>query len=244
MRVLVGLARTVRGVPLVLSCATALIAVVVVGCGSSSEDIASKSAAAILAASRSAAVSAGSVHVVSRVAEDKGKVSLASDFELSSSGGRAKLSYLNLGYEALRVGDTVYVKGNRVFYERLASRMGVHVPVGTWLKEPATGGQAGLVGLTSIGHELGLQLSTTGPLTKGAIVTIDGQKAIELKDAGKLYTGAIYIAATGKPYPIQIVKHGRESGQTTFSGWNDPVTLSAPAGAVELSSLEHHGRLR
>ena len=76
-------------------------------------------------------------------------------------------------------------------------------------------------------------------LTKGPITTINGQKAIELKTKGKLYTGAIYIAATGTPYPIEIVKHGRETGQTTFTGWNQPVTLSAPAGAVELSQLEH-----
>ncbi len=84
---------------------------------------------------------------------------------------------------------------------------------------------------------LSLLLRGAGPLTKGATTTIGGQQAIELKETGTPYTGSIYIATAGKPYPILIVKHGQETGQTTFSGWNQPITLSAPANAIELSKL-------
>ncbi len=238
---LVGLLRVPRGATLTLPIAMAVIAIVLAGCGSSSEGTASKSPAEILAASRSAAEGASSVDIVDQ--DSAGGLSLTTHLQLAKSGGRASLSFLGLHYEAIRIGNTVYVKGNPVFYRHLTKKTGVHVPVGTWVKAPVAAGSAlaSYAGLTDMSRELGLLLGHTGPPTKGATTTVNGQKAIELKDAGKLFTGAIYIAATGEPYPIEIVKHGRETGHITFTAWNDPVTLSAPAGAVQLSNLEHHG---
>ncbi len=226
-----------RGVALVPAL-TIVLAVVLTGCGGSSENIASKSAGEILAASRTAALSASSVGVVDEASQ--GRLSVATRLQLARDGGRGSLSFLGLRYEALRVGNTLYVKGDPVFYRRLAKRTGAHVPPGAWVKAPVSGsGLASYAGLTDMGRELGLLLNT-GRLVKGATTTIDGQQAIELKTKGKLYSGAIYIATTGVPYPLQIVRHGRENAKTTFSGWNEPVTLTAPAGAVELSGLEHH----
>ncbi len=232
----------------------AVIALVLTGCGGSTDSLASKPAAEILAASRTAAREASAVHVKSQYyatailrskAKGKPKTKLVPagtiELQLTSDGGRARLVLLGIENEAVRVGDTVYVKRGPVFYRNLARRTGVHLPAGTWLKAPAHGGQlAESAALTEPGGELTLLLaSPTLSLTKGPITTIKGQKAIELKTKGKLYTGTIYIAATSTPYPLEIVKHGRETGQTTFTGWNQPVTLSAPASAVELSQLEH-----
>ena len=56
-----------------------------------------------------------------------------------------------------------------------------------------------------------------------------------LRESGrKLSTPTIYIAAAGIPYPLKIVKRGREHGEVTFTGWDHPVTLSAPADAIPL----------
>ncbi len=247
------IARACTGAPFGPVAVLAVIAVVLGGCGSS-EDIASKSPAAILAASRTAAQKASAVHVKSQFyittttrskAKGKPKTKLVPastiELQLTSNGGRARLVSLGGESEAIRVGSTLYVKGGPALYRNLARRTGVHVAPGTWLKAPANGGRlAESAALTEPGGELTLLLaSPTLSLTKGATTTIKGQKAIELKTRGKLYTGAIYIAATGTPHPIEIVQHGRETSQTTFTGWNDPVTLTAPAGAVELSKLEH-----
>ena len=59
---------------------------------------------------------------------------------------------------------------------------------------------------TDLRGELNRLLSTTAPVAKGAKTTINGQKAIEVKEAAKLYKGLLYVATTGKPYPIQLVK--------------------------------------
>lgn len=207
-----------------------LLATLLVGCGSSSSNgVASKPAGAILAASRAAALSARSVHVVSRSAQGPAVVRL--NLQLTSSGGRAQVSILGVDYEAIRIGNVLYVKGSPVFYRRLAAVMGVHVPVGRWLKAPAsTRALAQFSALTSP-SELELLLSTVGP-SKGATTTIKGQPLIELEEAGKLYAGAMYVATTGKPYPYEILKHGAETSHTTFSDWDEPVSLSAPANAV------------
>lgn len=213
------------------------------GCGgSASSDIASKPAAAILTAARSAAESASSVHVVSNASQDKGKLSAKSNLELASNGGRAQLSFLGISSETIRIANTLYVKGSRSFYTRL-SRRGLHVPRGAWLKTTANSPSLGqLAALTDATSELHLLIKNTGTLTKGTTTTINGQKAIELKEATKHFTSTIYIATTGSPYPIEIIKHGRETSQTTFSGWNQPTPLAAPANAVELANLEHEGR--
>jgi hypothetical protein len=157
------------------------------------------------------------------------------DAELASNGGHAQVSLLGLTYEVIRIGDTIYLKGTPAFDARLSRSIGLRIPQGRWLKGPADSGPlARFAGITQLTRELILQLRTAGPLTKGTTTTIDGQKAIQIKDSGKLYAGSLYLAAVGQPYPLQIARHGRESGQTTFTGWNKPVTLTAPADAVEL----------
>ncbi len=234
-----------------------VIAVVLGGCGGSTDSLASKSATEILAASRTAAREASAVHVKSQIfyttaikrSKAKGKPKIETklvpismdELQLTSGGGHARVVFFGSEIEAIRVGKTLYVKGGPRFYRSLARRAGVHLAPGTWLKAPANGSQLiDFAALTEAGGELTLLLrDPTLSLTKGHTITIDGQEAIELKERGKLYTGAIYIATTGKPYPIEILKRGEETGHTTFTAWNQPVTLSAPSDAVELSQLEH-----
>ncbi len=165
------------------------------------------------------------------------------DLQLSGSSGRARLAFLGKESEAIRTGSTIYVKASPAFYKRLARRTGAHLAEGTWIKAPTNNTQlAQFTALTEPGGELTLLLrNPTLSLTKGQTTTIDGHKAIELKTKGKLYNGSIYVAATGTPYPLKIVKHGHENATTTFTSWNDPITLTPPADTVEISKLEHRG---
>jgi hypothetical protein len=210
---------------------------VLAGCsGSSSNGVASESPAAILAASKAVADSATSVHVANK--SSQGLLSLSASMQFASDGGRARVSFLGLDYELMRIGNMLYVNASPAFYRRLGgagASAAAKLPRGTWLKTTAIGGGLGqLASSTDQRVELGLLLRSTGSLTKGATTIVDGQKAIELKETAKLFSGVLYVATTGKPYPIELVKHGRESGQITFSGWNEPITLSAPANATTI----------
>jgi hypothetical protein len=222
---------------------TVALAAALAGCGGSSGNgIASKSPAEILAASRAAAEGATSVHVVSRASQ--GRLSLTSDLELAGDRGRARVSFLGRTREVIRIGDTLYLKGYSAVYKRLGRSTDPHVPRGAWVKAPANSGRlVSLAALTNLRTELGLLLGSTVPLTKGATTAVNGQHAIELKEkTAKGFTGFLYIATTGTSYPIELVKHGAETGQITFSGWNEPVSLTAPANAVALSKLKPNGR--
>jgi hypothetical protein len=87
---------------------------------------------------------------------------------------------------------------------------------------------------TDLPGEVGRLLTSANPVTKGATTTTNGQRAIELKQTGQLYAGKIYIATTGKPYPIQITRSGRETGRTTLTNWNRPVSLSVPSNTISI----------
>ena len=75
-----------------------------------------------------------------------------------------------------------------------------------------------------------------GALTKGSMTTVAGHKVIALQDASK--HGTLYVATSGKPYPIQISNTGANGGQLTFSRFDTPVALAAPAHSIDLSKLQ------
>jgi hypothetical protein len=217
------------------------VPLLVAGCGSSDNGVASKPASEILAATRAAAHRASSVHVLASSKITHGG-SLTLDASLAKQQAHAHISLYGLNLAAVRDGDLLYIKGNRRFNARLEATMGVKVPSGVWLKGTVT--SLGLVGsFTDISRELPLILSGSGAVTKGAHVTINGQPAIALKLTRKLYTGTLYVATTGQPYPLKLIKSPKttglsETGQTTFTHWNDPVTVTPPANAVDISQLQ------
>jgi hypothetical protein len=205
------------------------------GCGSSDNGVASKSAAEILTATKAAAQSASSVHLATRSRVGKAKATL--EASLARDQGQARTSFLGMAIEVIRIGDSFYVKGNRVFDAQLERGLGVKVPHGEWLKGSASGPLAQFGSLANIKNELPLILGGQGAVRKGAATKINGQPAIELKQAHKLFTAILYVATTGKPYPILRRTTGHQSGQTTFTGWNDPVSATPPSNAVDISQL-------
>jgi hypothetical protein len=222
--------------------AAAALVLLVSGCGSSDNGVAAKSASEILAATRTAAQSASSVHVIAHTKITHGG-SLKLDASLAKTQGHAQVSFYGLTIAVIRDGDTLYVKGNQGFAASLERSLGVKVPVGTWLKGPAKGALGQIGAFTEIETELPTMLSGSGPIAKGAKTKIDGQPAIALKEIRKLYTGTLYVATTGQPYPLKLTKSPTqagpgESGETTFTNWNDPVTVSPPANAIDITQLQ------
>jgi hypothetical protein len=237
-RLRAALARPLAGV------LATLVVGLVCGCGSSSDGVVSQSPAEILASATNAAQHASSVHVQSRSAA--GPLKLALDMRYSKDGAHGSVSLLGLDYEVIRIGDTLYVSGNGRFYRELAQTLSGHaaaavakLPAGTWLKSKVGNGSISrLAAITEMNSELAPILERGTAVAKGAQATVNGQRAIELKQAAKLYVGSLFIATTGEPYPILERKTGHESGQTTFTGWNQPVTLTPPTSATDLSELE------
>ena len=207
--------------------------------GSSSNGIAAKTPTEILAAATAAANSASSVHVSGSIVSGGSPITL--DLELAAGkGGRGQISEDGLSFNLIQIGGTAYISGSPAFYSHFGGPAAEKLLEGKWLKAPASSGSFSSLGsLTDLNQLLGTALSDHGTLTKGSTTTIDGQQVLSVTDAS--HGGTLYVATTGKPYPIEIYKTGKTGGKITFDHWNAPVTLTSPANAIDLSQLESHG---
>jgi hypothetical protein len=214
--------------------------VLLAGCGGASDNgVASKPPTEIIAATKTAAAHASSVDISSKANVRRSSFTL--DAALSPDASRARVSVLGSTFEVIRTANEVYVKGNPTFTAGLGAATGTKIPPNTWIKSPTDGPLRETASFANIKTEPQLILSGPGPLTKGATTTIAGQPAIAVKQDRKLSTTTIYVATTGEPYPLQLDKTGRETGQTTFTNWNQPVHIDPPTDTIELSQLPKTG---
>jgi hypothetical protein len=227
-----------------LALLAAVGALLLAGCGGGSSSpsgngVESKSAAQVLEATKGAASQATSVHIVGSIVSEGKPIGL--DMELlAGKGGKGRISQGGFSIELVQVSGAVYIKGSAAFYKHVSGSAAAQLLQGKWLRAPANSGElASLASLTDLSKLLDTALSGHGAVSKGSTTTIEGQKAIALEDSSK--KGTLYVATTGKPYPLEIAKGGKESGKVTLDRWDQPVTLKAPPGAIDISKLQTGG---
>jgi len=159
---------------------------------------------------------------------------------VAGKGGKGKISENGLSFELVQLNGTAYISGSSEFYKHFAGPAAAQLLQGKWLKASSTSGSlATLASLTDLQKLISAALAQHGTLTKGAKTTISGQPAIAITDTTQ--DGSLYVATTGQPFPIQISKSGAGGGKITFAEWNQPVTITAPANAVDINELQHSG---
>jgi hypothetical protein len=208
------------------------------GCGNSSSGngVASKTPTEIVAATKAAADSASSVHVSGSIVSASTPIRLDMDL-VQGKGGRGQLSEGGLSFELIETEGTVYIKGSPAFYSHFAGSAAAQLFQGKWLKAPAGNSSfASLTSLIELHKLLDSALANHGKLVKGATTTAEGQQAVGVTDTSQGAT--LYVATTGEPYPIEIVKGGADGGKVLFNHWNEPVSLTAPANAVDITKLQ------
>lgn len=216
----------------------ALALTALVGCGSSSSGngVESKSAEEIVKEAKSAADEASSVHVSGSVTASGSPVTL--DLSLATGkGATGQISQSGSTFKLIIDGSNAYISGSDAFYRKLGGAAASQLLAGKWLKVPVSTPEfASFDSLTNMRKLLDAALAGHGTLQKGSTTTIGGQSAIAVNDTTR--GGTLYVATTGKPYPLQISKSGAEAGKITFDKWDEPVTISAPANSVNLSELK------
>jgi hypothetical protein len=227
-----------------LTTALVLAASVLAGCGSSvstGNGISAKAPAEILLAAKSAAAGAATVHVAGSILSEGKPISL--DMELvgsngvGDSGGRGRLTLGGLGIKLIAIDRSVYVKGNTAFYTHFAGATAARLLRGKWLKGSAAHGPlSSFASLADLGKVLDSTLADHGPLSRAATTTVNGQQAVGVTDAAK--DGTLYVATSGAPYPLEIVKSGAGAGKIVFDRWNKPVTLAPPTNAININQLQ------
>lgn len=222
----------------VVAAASATVALAGCGGSSSGSDIASQPAAAILAASRRAVQDGSSVHVHAVLGE-VGALSGSTQADFSARAGRGRFVLGGLGFELLVIGPTAYLRGSPAFNRQYFGAGAARIGAGAWVRGSALSGRlASLSQAVDRRRLFSRLLSTTARLTKGSESTIAGRKVIEVKEGGrKLSASRIFIAASGKPYPVEIIKLGAESSKIDFSGWGEALALSPPQSTIDIASL-------
>lgn len=214
-----------------------LSVLVLAGCGSSSSGngLASSTPAEIVARAKAAADSASSVYISGTLVSKGVPVSLEMEL-LAGKGGRGRVAQNGLSFELVQVGGIVYIDGSASFYRHIGGSAAAQILQGRWLKAPAGNPEiAPIAALTDLDKLIDSALASDGPLTSGGATTVDGQKVVAIDDVSQ--GGTVYVAATGKPYPLEVVKDGGRGGTVVFDRWNEPVTLVAPADAIDLTKL-------
>ena len=151
-------------------------------------------------------------------------------------GGRGEIAIEGLHLDLIDVDRAVYVKGNPALYRRLAGPAWRRLQ-GRWLKaSPGGGAFSALSSLTDPDELVGAAVANHGALASAPGKTIGGQPTVAVSDPS--VGGTMYVAATGIPYPLEIVPGGGEGGRVLFDRWNMPVTLTPPGDVTNIKALQ------
>jgi hypothetical protein len=206
------------------------------GSTSAPNGVTSKTPVQIVAAAKAAAVGAATVHVAGSIIVQGSPISFNMEL-VSDKGGTGHVSLGSLSVQLVELDGYLYARGNANFYERFAAAAAARRLRGKWLKGSASGAALRpLAELTSLRKLLGIALADHGRLTRTADASIDGRAAVGVEDPSG--GGALYVAATGTPYPLEIVWNGEERGKLAFNDWNEPAEPSAPVHSINVKQLQ------
>jgi hypothetical protein len=228
-------------------CASALLVVVlfVAGCGgggsggssgSGTSGEAAKPAAQVLADAVKAAEAASSTHLSGQVTASGKQVGL--DISLvRGKGATGSMTLHGAKLDLILTGNKAYLRGSAAFWNQFSQASSYsQLLADRWLTFPADNAQLG--SFTEVANEKALfdRLSSDhGKLTNQGATTYKGRSVVAVYDTKKGAT--LYVAASGTPYPVAVVKTKGGPGTITFDRWNQSVTLTAPKGALDLSQL-------
>src|SRR5437868_10564346 len=127
-----------------------LVVVTIAGCGgggSSSNGEATKSAVQVVTDAQNAAANASLVHVSGHGTDNGSPLKI--DLWIGDKKGKGHLEESGLGFDVVRLGDVMYIKGGDAFLKKFAGAGAAALLHDKWLKGPATTGQlASLASLT------------------------------------------------------------------------------------------------
>jgi hypothetical protein len=231
-----------------LAAAVVVVALASAGCGGgsspsvSSNGEASKPAKQVLADALKAAKAASSVHV-------SGYMDLAFREPLDATIEKGKgFTGWNTVYgrkvDVAVVGSKSYIRAPAAFWATYASSLGIADTTldGKWIEFSQSDWTAcallqEIVDSVSLESIFGTLTSHMGALTSES-TTYKGESVVAVhgpSSAGR--SRWVYVAATGTPYPVAIEIKGSMPALVSFDSWGKSVSLTAPAGAIEISTL-------
>ncbi len=196
----------------------------------------------ILAKSLTAAKAASSVTVKGTIAEE-GEVGVSLDLVLGTDASKGTMSLNGFSMEIRVTGGKTYYK---IDPEGVAAVLGpgeASAVIGDkWiLVSPEDGDDpAGLSDFADKDALLTSLLASEGTATVKGTGDVNGTPVVFVEVKGSDGNATLAIQTVGEPYPVQLT-NGESKGAITFSNWNAPVSVTAPAGAVRPDELTGKG---
>lgn len=231
---------------LIMLGAVTLGASVLAGCGedggggSAGSDekgaFAGKSADEIAAAAVKATRDAESVHITAAGQQQGQQMKL--DFSVDNKDNcTGTLAGPEAEADVLQVGDAVYLRGEKEFWENIlkaqgaASDKAVDKLAGKWVKsDPDEAGTEGMCDKQAVVAALDSDKSEREGMKKGEETDVNGESALTLTkkaDNGEEFT--LYVATEGEPYILKAVsKGGKNPSETTLTDYNKKVDAEEP----------------
>jgi hypothetical protein len=133
-------------------------------------------------------------------------------------------------FQLILLGKTVYLKPDATFWKSaVGATAGAALSLleGKYLKgTTSSSGLSSISQLCSLNQLLSQQPLTASDLTKDGVSTFGGSQVIVLKDSTT--NGVAYVTDQAQPLVVRISGTGANGGTVTFSGYNVPVTITAP----------------
>jgi hypothetical protein len=226
-----------------LAMTLAVTAVALSACGSSgptSNGEATKSGPQVVKDAAAAFSAATAVRLVGTIADSESKQPLKLDLQMQSDGMSGSVTSSGYQLDLIVIKGMTYERAPAAFYTSEKAPAAVAAALGDhWVKlssaDSAQFSEFSLAGFAkSFAHPKQNTSPTEQKVTTG---TLDGQKVVIVrkKDGSQLF-----LAATGKPLPVKIVKTAKSkdgAGVVTLSGYGKRQVLKAPAGAIDAAGL-------
>ena len=209
-------------------------ALLVSACGSSaSSNGEAKKAGSQVAKDAGAALTAsGAVHATGSLTGSSTKQPIGLDIQLQSDGTSGTLMISGNKVDLISTGGTAYIKAPAGFFQggggptaaasKLANR---------WVKLPASSGFESFT-LSSIAKNFAEPSAGKKVNAEVKTDTLDGKDVVIASESDGT---KLYVASTGKPYPLKLTGPSSGSGGTvTFSDFGKQQDIKAPAGAIDL----------
>ena len=131
----------------------------------------------------------------------------------------------------------MYLRGGKALFQNTGAPSGVaQLLAGKWFRAPTTGSEASsfasLSKLMDMRQLLDSLLTPTGTVTKAGTGSVAGTPTVVLESS----QGSLDVSARGPAYPLSV-RQNAGTGRVTFTEWNAPVTLTAPPGALDFSTV-------
>ena len=173
---------------------------------------------------------ASSAHMVGNAGVSGAPVSFDLTFKGNDTSGQVSTN--GTTFSVIKIGDQAYVKGSKATYTSLANAKIAELIGDRWLH--LSGDKASSYTSITLGSITASLNSTTW--AKAVQQTkLDGKKVVVItntKDGSQ-----VYVANTGKPYPLKGQGKTAADGSWAFSDYDKPVTITAPADSINLDEL-------